>query len=128
MTSYPQITDMGFMHLVDALSKFNLSTIAMSFGTTETSTTINISDEMVKKLCRLIKNRDELKELDLNLRHRISIGNETVIALKESLMDLRGLTKVHIYLDGTRADPLYTRQLEKMLKTVKKISDVLITV
>lgn len=116
------------MYLVDALSNFNLISIILSFGTAETSTTINISDEMVKKLCRLVKSRTELKELDLNFRHRLSIGNSSVITLKDTLSDLRGLTKVHIYLEGTSSDPLYVRQLEKMLKTTKKIPDVVVTI
>lgn len=91
---------MGFMHFVDALSKFPLTSISMSFGTTETSTTINISDEMVKKLCRMLSGLTGLKDLELNFKHRLSIGSESVLALKDTLLEMPQMTKVHIYLEG----------------------------
>lgn len=48
--------------------------------------------------------------------------------LKDTLQDFSNLTKVHVYLEGTRADRLYCKQLEKTLKHAKSIPDVLITV
>jgi hypothetical protein len=48
--------------------------------------------------------------------------------LKDTLQEFSHLKKVHLYLEGTRADGLYCRQLEKTLKNAKNIPDVLITV
>jgi hypothetical protein len=105
-----------------------LKSIVICLGTTETSTTVNITDEVIKKLCRVIKGIPSLEDLELNFKHRLSISNESITALNDSLPRIRNLKRVHIYVEGTRVDPLYCRQLEKLLKKVTSIADVLIAI
>lgn len=128
LNSYPLITDVGFCHFIDAISRFPLKKIVICLGTTETSTTVNITDEVIKKICRAIIHIPTLEDLEINFKHRLSVSNESITALNDSLPRVKGLKRVHVYLEGTRVDPLYTRQLEKILKKVSNIPDVLITV
>jgi len=122
--NYPQITDLGFTCFIDAISKFSLKSLTISLGTSELSTTVNITDDMVKRLARMLKSSHELVELELNLKNRMSISSESVLALKDALEDKKGMKKVRVYLEGTRADQLYCKQLDKLLRVAKTIPDV----
>lgn len=100
----------------------------VSLGTTETSTTVNLTDEVVVKLCRLISKLEQLEELELNFKHRLSITNESVSALMDALGKKQGMKNVVLFVEGTNVEALYARQFEKMLKNICKIPSVLVVV
>lgn len=66
--SYPTITDFGLITFVDALDKFDLKSLTISVATPELATTNNISDSVVKKLCRVLKKKTRLVHLELNVK------------------------------------------------------------
>ena len=110
------------------MKKFQLKSLLISLSTTETSTTINITDEIVKRLCEVVDNVKSLISLEINLKHRLSITNESVSLIKDTLAKRNGFKRIRLHFEGTSVDALYARQLAKMLKTNCRIEDVVVAV
>ena len=68
LISYPRLSDIGFNDFIDSLMKFELKSIVLNLGTVETSTTVNISDNIVRKLCKLISKLKVMTKLEVNLK------------------------------------------------------------
>ena len=68
LSSYPRLSDIGLNDFIDSLMKFDLKSICLNLGTVETSTTVNISDNVVRKLCKLISKLKVMDSIEVNLK------------------------------------------------------------
>jgi hypothetical protein len=67
--NYPRITDIGFSHFIDSVSDFPIKSLTISLGTSEICASTNITDEIVKRTCRMLrKSKGTMKEVELNLK------------------------------------------------------------
>ena len=68
LSSYPRLSDIGLNDFIDSLMKFDLKSIVLNLGTVETSTSVNISDNIVRKLCKLISKLKVMDSIEVNLK------------------------------------------------------------
>lgn len=67
--NYPRITDIGFSHFIDSVSDFPIKSLTISLGTSEICASTNITDEIIKRTCRMLrKNRESTREIEINLK------------------------------------------------------------
>lgn len=67
--NYPRITDIGFSHFIDSVSDFPIKSLTISLGTSEICASTNITDDIIKRTCRLLrKNRETTREIEINLK------------------------------------------------------------